>query len=323
MHVESERAEEAAPRTVRGRGEWVDREAYPFDSRRACLSDGTVHYVDEGPTDRDDPRATVLFLHGNPTRSFLYRHLVRELRDGFRCVALDYLGFGLSERPDEFAYRPEDHARVVAEFVAELDLRDVVLVGHDWGGPIGLSYAADHPDNVRGIALANTFAWPVDDDAHFRRLSSLTGGTVGRILCERYDFFTRVVMPLGFANRDRLGADAHEQYRAANRDADRTGTWTFARRLVGSTGWLTRLWSKRDRFSDTPARLVWGMNDPAFRPSELRTFEALFEDASVVRLRGVGHFVPEEMGPRLVPYVREFLDELDDDARDGESIGEE
>ncbi|SFR53052.1 alpha/beta fold hydrolase [Halogeometricum limi] len=303
--VASERSE--SPEDAHTDTSWVDRDAYPFETDCLRLTEGAVNYVDEGPS---DPAGTLLMLHGNPTWSFLYRHLVRGLSDRYRCVALDYLGFGLSERPEEFSYRPEDHAVVVEEFVEALGLEDVILVVQDWGGPIGLSYAVDHPENVRALVVMNTFAWPVDDDAHFRRFSALFGGALGRVLCERYDLFTRVVMPLAFGDRRRFPASVREQYVAAHRGRDRTGTWMFPRRVVGSSGWLASLWNRRERIAHLPTRIVWGMNDAAFRASELRTFEGWFEEASVVRLRGVGHYVQEEMGEDLVPYVREFLESL-------------
>ncbi|ELZ96817.1 haloalkane dehalogenase [Haloferax mucosum ATCC BAA-1512] len=285
---------------------WVDRSEFPFESRCLGLSDGAVHYVDEAPD--DGGQASLLMLHGNPTWSFLYRHLVRDLRDEYRCVALDYLGFGLSERPDEFSYRPADHAAVVEEFIDELGLEDVVLVVQDWGGPIGLSYAIEHPENVSGLVVMNTWLWPVDDDTHFSRFSKLLGGRVGRELCERYDLFTRL-MPLAFADRSKFSPSAREQYRAAN-DDDRTGTGVFPQSILGSSAWLSSLWKRRETIADIPARLIWGMDDPAFRPAELRTFEALFEDASTARLHGVGHYVQEEFGADLVPLVRAFLDDL-------------
>jgi haloalkane dehalogenase len=288
---------------------WLDRSLYPFESHCVGLDDGAVHYVDEGPA---DPAATLLFLHGNPTWSFLYRHLVAGLADEYRCVALDYLGFGLSARPEGFDYRPSSHARVVADFVAELDLRDVVPVVHDWGGPIGFAYALDHPENVRGFVVTNTTMWPVDDDTTVRWFSRLVGGPVGRRLCERFDLFGRVVLPGLFADRSRLPPAVHRHYLAPHpAPASRRGTWVFPRALVGESAWLQRLWSRRDRVADHLARLVWGMADPGFGPGYLRTFEALFDDPSVVRRRGVGHYVPEELGPTLVPHVRSFLGGLE------------
>ncbi|MFC7202454.1 alpha/beta fold hydrolase [Haloferax namakaokahaiae] len=289
---------------------WVDRSAYPFESKCLGLSDGAVHYVDEGP--EDGGQATLLMLHGNPTWSFLYRHLIRHLRGEYRCLALDYLGFGLSERPPGFSYLPEDHADVVEEFVEELGLEDIVLVVQDWGGPIGLSYAIDHPENVRGLVVMNTWLWPVADDPHFARFSRVLGGRIGRELCERFDLFTRVVMPLGFADRSKFASQAREQYLAATR-AGRTGTGVFPQSILTSSAWLSSLWERRDRIADVPTRLIWGMEDRAFRPAELRTFESLFENSSTVRLHGVGHYVPEEFGVKLMPLVRSFLEELDEE----------
>src|SRR5690349_10562936 len=132
---------------------WLDRQAYPFTPRRLKLAAGTVSYLDEG---RGDP---LLFVHGTPTWSFEYRHLIRALAPRHRCIAPDHLGFGLSERPADLPYTPEAHARVLAEFVDKLGLGRFTLVVHDFGGPIGLPLALDHPERVRGLVLLNTWMW--------------------------------------------------------------------------------------------------------------------------------------------------------------------
>jgi alpha/beta hydrolase fold len=93
-----------------------DPALYPFTSRWFDSSRGRVHYVDEGSG------PVIMFFHGNPTWSFLYRYIVTGLRDQFRCIAADYLGFGLSERPSGFSYRIEEHAQVMGELVDHLDL---------------------------------------------------------------------------------------------------------------------------------------------------------------------------------------------------------
>src|SRR5580765_3343709 len=110
--------------------DWVDRDAYPFGDHRVALSMGGMHYVDEG---RGEP---ILFVHGTPTWSFEYRHLIKALSLSHRCLAPDHLGFGLSDRPAKFPYTPEAHAAMLREFVERLDLRDMTLVVHDFGGPI-------------------------------------------------------------------------------------------------------------------------------------------------------------------------------------------
>jgi haloalkane dehalogenase len=300
---------------VHGDVAWLDGDAYPFETDCVDLSAGAMHYVDERPA--DGGRQPVLMLHGNPTWSFYYRHLIRGLRDEYRCVAPDYLGFGRSEKPADFSYRPAAHAATIAELVGTLGLSDVILVVHDWGGPIGLSYAIEHPENVRAVVLSNAVPiWPVDDEPHFRRFSWLAGGPIGRRACVRYNAFVRVVMPLAFADRSRFTRLARDHYaRPLSDPADRTGTWVFPREVVGSTDWLRSLWARRDALAtpDLPARILWGTEDPAMRAEERLTYEAVFHDPSLVRLRGVGHYVYEELGPDVVPYVREFLDDLDPD----------
>ena len=98
---------------------------------------GKVHYIDEGVG------RPILFLHGNPTWSFLYRGIVIRLRQKFRCIAVDYPGFGLSVRPEDYDYTPREHAGIVRDLVRSLDLRDLTIMGHDWGGPIGMRVAVD------------------------------------------------------------------------------------------------------------------------------------------------------------------------------------
>src|SRR5262245_51522189 len=132
------------------------RELFPFTSRWFDSPVGRVHYIDEGSG------RPILFLHGNPTWSFLYRDIVRRLRDRYRCIAIDYPGFGLSDRPDGYRYTPEEHTRVVAGLTAHLDLRDLIVMGQDWGGPIGIATALASPDRVTGLVFGNTWFWPTD-----------------------------------------------------------------------------------------------------------------------------------------------------------------
>lgn len=290
--------------------DWVDREAYPFESRCLSLPQGAVHYVDEGPGSGDEGNydgPTLLFLHGNPTWSFLYRHLIRGLRDEYRCVAMDYLGFGLSEHPEGFSYLPSDHATTFEAFVETLGLEDVVLVVQDWGGPIGLSYAADHPENVAGLVVMNTFAWPLDEDFFARTFSWATGGPLGKVLCERFDLFTEVVMRTAYADRSKLTPAIHEQYRRTHPPGKREGTWVFPRALQTETTWLEGLWDRLEALEDHPTLLAWGMADPAFGPEYLRTFETFFRDSETLTFPDVGHYVQEEAGEDLVGPVEAFV----------------
>jgi haloalkane dehalogenase len=112
---------------------------------------GRVHYVDEGEG------RPILMCHGNPTWSFLYRNVIKPLRGRFRCIALDYPGFGLSDRPKGYGYTPAEQAAVVGELVRALDLRELIVMDHDWGGPnAGHFFVEDAPDEV-AAAIASRF----------------------------------------------------------------------------------------------------------------------------------------------------------------------
>lgn len=155
---------------------WLPRDLFPFESRYADLDGCTVHYVDEGTG------PTILFLHGNPTWSFLYRNLILELRDSFRCIALDYPGFGLSWARDGYGYTAAEHSAAVERFVVELGLEEVTLAAQDWGGPIGLGAAVRQPGRFTRVVLGNTWAWPVNGVFHFEAFARAMGGPAGRLL---------------------------------------------------------------------------------------------------------------------------------------------
>jgi haloalkane dehalogenase len=281
---------------------WLDRTLFPFDPHYRTLPAGRVHYVDEGA----GSGPTLLCLHGNPTWSFLYREVVTALSGESRVVAPDLLGFGLSDKPAAFSYLPRDHARVVDRLVDELGLDDVVVLVHDWGGPIGLDWATRHPEQVSGVVVTNSWMWP-HDSSRVRRFSRLLGGALGREAILRYNAFARVVVPLAFADRSRLPPAVHRQYVAPlSTPGERTASWVFPRELVGSEAWLGDLWSRRETLADTPMLVVWGLDDPAFG-DELDRWQEKFPRTRTIPLDDCGHYVAEEKSTELVAAVEGFL----------------
>lgn len=285
--------------------DWLDPTLYPFAPHYFYTDAGRMHYVDEGHG------APVVLLHGNPTWSFLYRRLIRDLSPTYRCVAPDYIGFGRSDKPQDAAYVPSAQAARVEALITHLGLQDITLVVHDWGGPIGLSYALRHPETVRRIVIANSWLWPLRDDAWVALFSRLTGSTLGRILITRYNAFARAVLPLAFADRSRLSASAFRHYVAPlAAPADRTGSWAFPRALLGETAWLGTLWRRRAALDDLPMLIVWGLRDPAFRVRHLQRWTDAFPHARVHSLPDVGHYVPEEATAAFNRFIRTFLEDV-------------
>ena len=189
---------------------WVSERLYPFESRFFTTPGGRMHYVDEGAG------APIVFLHGNPSWSFEFRGLVADLRDRFRCVAPDHLGFGLSARPGRGEeHHPAAHAENFIALMHHLGLDEVTLFLADWGGPIGLEFARRHPERVARLVIVNTWAWPVDNDLHFVAFSRLMGGALGRFLITRRNLFVNRVMPAAVGDRSCLTAEVMDHYRQA------------------------------------------------------------------------------------------------------------
>lgn len=282
---------------------WLDTEAYPFAHHFVDLPAGRMHYVDEG---RGHP---LLFIHGTPTWSFEWRHLVRGLSSEYRCIAPDLLGFGLSERPDGFDYSPEAHARNLAAFVDRLGLEDFTLVVHDYGGPIGLPLALERPERVRRLVLLNTWMWSFADDAGMTKRARIAGGAFGRFLYRHLNFSLKVLMPSAYGDKRKLTPRIHRQYLAPFPDADSRGRvlWALARALNGSSDFYASQWERRARLLGKPSLILWGMKDSAFQPYLLERWRQALPEAKVVELPGAGHWPHEEEPETVLRELRAFL----------------
>src|SRR5687767_13651634 len=168
--------------------EWLDRSLYPFSSRYFESTDGRMHYIDEGDG------TPVVFVHGTPTWSFLYRHLVARLATRHRVIAVDHLGFGLSEKPATAPYEPADHARRLGALLDSLSVSGATLVVHDFGGPIGLAAALARPDRFDRLVLFNSWMWSVAGDHAIARGARVAGSWLGRLLYRHLNFPVKVLM---------------------------------------------------------------------------------------------------------------------------------
>jgi haloalkane dehalogenase len=262
---------------------------------------GRMHYLDEG----EGP--AIVLVHGTPTWSFLYRHLIRDLAEAHRVIAPDHLGFGLSDKPESLDYRPESQARNLATLIERLGLKDIVLVVHDFGGPIGLSYAIDHPENVRALVLFNTWTWSLAGTPA-EKMSRLMSGPLGRFLYKRLNFSPKVLLKAVFADRSKLTRTVHRHYTDVfPTPAERHAPWVFARELIGSGDWYEDLWHRLGPIASKPALLLWGMRDSAFGPEALARWKGALPNARVVEFPDAGHFVQEEAPAEAVREIREFL----------------
>ena len=276
-----------------------DPQLYPFESRWFDSSRGRLHYVDEG----DGP--PLMLHHGNPTWSFLYRDIIVALRDRFRCIAVDYLGFGLSERPAGFGYTAAEHASVVGELVDHLGLDGYVTMGQDWGGPISMAVAVQRAERVRGVVLGNTWFWPTDmfTTKVFSRVMSTA--PMQRAILKR-NFFVERLLPPGTARP--LSRDVMAHYRGVQPDpAARVGVAEFPKELMAARPLLERLSREVPaKLGSKPALFVWGMKDFAFKPGPtLPRMRAAFPDHVLVELPAASHFIQEDAPGEIAAAIVE------------------
>ena len=270
---------------------------------RIALADGEMHYVDAGSG------PPILFVHGTPTNSYEYRHVIAALSKRFRCIAPDHLGFGESSRPRSFAYTPEAHAAVLKEFVERLDLRDLTLVVHDFGGPIGLPLALDPQSRVRRVIIMNTWAWPLDDDPKMARGAKFIGGAMGRFLYRYANASLRLIMPSAYGDKKKLTREIHRRYLDVFRDRDARVLvlHALAKSLLGSRAHYQSLLNGITRLGDLPVLIVWGMKDSAFQPYQLERWRTLLPGAQVETIEGAGHWPHEEEPARVASAIERFL----------------
>jgi pimeloyl-ACP methyl ester carboxylesterase len=280
---------------------------FPYEPRFVDAGEIRLHYVDEGPPDAPP----LLFVHGNPTWSYLWRRPIAELSArGRRCVAFDHMGFGRSDKPPQLsAYSLECHIENAIALIDALDLSDVTLVGHDWGGPIGLGALLERRDRLRAVALMNTWAWELPSFLPPFLREFRTEG-LGEILALGGNLFVESI-PGGMRRRD-VDPLMMEAYRAPFPDYwSRAGTLAFQREipLTERDRSAPLMASIHERLPDLslPVLLVWGMRDPVFQPVFLDQWRELFPEADTVELDDASHFLVEDSPDAVTDAIEGFL----------------
>lgn len=278
---------------------WLDRRLYPFAPQSFETMHGTVSYLDEGRG------PVVVLVHGTPSWSFEFREVVRELAKDHRVIVPDHLGFGLSDKPSRDALTLAQHRARLAALMEALELQEVTLVVHDFGGPIALPLALEPAGRISRLLVLNSWMWPSDGDRTIARIDRLVRSPLGRFLYLRLGFSARVILPAAFADKRRLTPAVRAHYHGPLDSAPaRAGTYAMALALKGEDSAYAALWAARERLAALPMEIVWGTRDPALTEQHRRRWEATFPEAPLELLDDAGHFVAEERPDAVVAAVR-------------------
>ena len=280
---------------------------YPFEPREMTLGGQRCHYIDEG-------RGPVLLLvHGNPTWSFYWRELVRAMRDRYRVVAIDHIGCGLSDKPSpaEYSYRLAQRIADLGQLVETLDLRQITLVAHDWGGGIGMGAAVAAPERFARFVLMNTAAFRSERCPWQIRLCHIP--VLGQVAVQGLNLFVRSALRMTVAKHERMTPAVQAGYMAPYDSwAHRAAVYRFVLDIPLRPGHpsyktLAAIEEGLAKFRRHPVCLIWGMRDWCFSPWFLERFLAFFPQAEVHRLAEAGHYVMEDAHEQIVPLVDEFI----------------
>ncbi|MEW4452201.1 alpha/beta fold hydrolase [Bremerella sp. JC817] len=283
------------------------RKLYPFSSHYLALPDARYHYVDEGSGQ------PILMVHGNPTWSFYWRNIVSQFRDQYRTIAVDHIGCGLSDKPQNYNYCLQQHIDNLVTLIDQLDLRDINLLVHDWGGAIGLGAALARPDRFARLVLFNTGAFPPPYCPLRIRACRIPG--LGPWMVRTFNAFARPALTMATEKPEKFTPDVRAGYIAPyDNYHNRIATARFVQDIPLSTshptyGVLKQMEERLPSLSHLPIQLIWGAKDWCFRMECLERFQTIWPTARATVYEDCGHYVVEDASERIEPLLRNFLQE--------------
>ena len=289
----------------RSQPDW--RALYPFSDHWLELGEQRrLHYVDEGSG------TPVVMLHGNPTWSFYYRNLICGLRKSFRTVVPDHLGCGLSDKPQDYAYRLENHIRNLECLLLDtLHLDQITLVLHDWGGAIGMGFATRHPEKVSRIVVLNTAAFLLLDCPWRIRICRLPG--FGTLALRGFNAFSRAALRMAVCRPEPL-APAVLAGLLAPYDSwhNRVAVQRFVQDIPLAPShptWqtLADIDARLPLLADKPMLICWGGRDFCFHDGFLAEWQRRFPRATAHRFAAAGHYILEDEGDAVLALIQSFL----------------
>ncbi len=284
------------------------RPLYPFESHYLQLDGLRYHYLDEGQG------PAVLLVHGNPTWSFYWREVIKALRPHYRVIVPDHIGCGLSDKPSasQYSFRLAQRVDDLGRLIEHLDLRDIALVAHDWGGAVGMGAAVAMPDRFARFTLMNTAAFLA---AHCpRRIRLCHVPLLAPLAAQGLNLFVHAAIRMAPAHPERLTPAVRAGLMAPYDSwRNRTAVLRFAMDIPLQTThptYQTLLNIERGlpQFADRPICFIWGMRDWCFTPDFLDRFLQFYPNAEVHRLDDAGHYLIEDDPEQVIGILAEFLD---------------
>jgi haloalkane dehalogenase len=278
---------------------WLTSELFPFHSRFVDVDGARVHYVDEGSG------PVLLFLHGAPNWSFFYRQFIGALRRDFRCIALDFPGFGLSASDGRYPPTMPALSRLVEHFIEKLELREIILVVGDAGGPVGLGAAAGHPEWFAGLVLAGTFGWSLKEYPKVLRMLRIVSSPIVGFLQEHLNVLMKYTAGTFSMSKTERAAFLGPYTGAAAR----RNPGALLGDLAGNDTYMNDVeQALQTGLNHLPVLLMWGDKDPVFE--FLPRFQRIYPRARTLVIPEAHHFPFAEAPDEMIAEIRNWWSDV-------------
>jgi haloalkane dehalogenase len=281
---------------------------FPFTPRYHDINGFQMHYVDEGIGE------PVVLLHGDPTWGYLYRHFIPALSQHHRCIVPDHMGMGKSAVPPEpYPYRLHHHIANLESLILHLDLRNITLLVHDWGGPVGLGFAIRHPQRIKRLILTNTWAFAPWPGPVFPRLLAMIRSPRGEKFVLERNGYLEPALSGTTLHTENLTETVMDAYRAPFPSPEtRLALLCWTRDIpVNETdpsfAEMRRIESSLPQFVTIPILLIWGMQDPILPVSILHRWQQLYPHAITHEIEDASHFLQEDAPAQIIEKIELFL----------------
>jgi len=283
---------------------------FPFKRNFLSRNGHKLHYVNEG---QGEP---VVMVHGNPSWSFYYRNLVTELSQNHQCIVPDHIGCGLSDKPDDMGYDYTLKNRIddLEALLEHLEVREsITLVVHDWGGMIGMGYAARYPDRIKRLVILNTGAFHLPDTKPFPWALWICRNTLlGTGLVRGFNAFSSIASYIG-VKRKPMSPEVRKAYVSPfNSWANRISTLRFVQDIPLRKGdrnyeLVSEIAASLPKFSHVPTLICFGLKDFVFDKHFLAVWREKMPHATVHEFEDCGHYILEDASDEVVPLISDFM----------------
>lgn len=271
--------------------------AYPFQGKWLNIDGNNTHYIDEGNGE------TILFFHPPVTSSFMYRNMIKLLSPGYRCIAIDFPGFGLSSASEGFQYSIKSLAEIAEKFIEILKLTNFYFVMQEVGGHAAFSAIMKHPEKLKGIILTDTIIFPVSQYPKLAKMLKIVNGNIFNFINSKFNLLIRISISSGFGPRKLTREERDTYLKMFDTKEKRKRTTMLLHELAAQEPLMKEIQASFETtFNDTPTLLIYGEKDSLTKLGVPHRISKLLKYAELHIIKGVEHF-PHEGTPDAISDI--------------------